>query len=487
MLSTSSTVKNPLSYPTDMDKVLLMWSRVIFAIACFGGLVTHVTVITMQYLEYDASNIIKLDIPKKMSPPALSICWRYADLLNVNKLNNDHGLNIQPVNFSDRARTLTEIQRGITLRQIFDYTPSVNEVYSSVKIRKPESFVITNEGEQVARRSFTIKKFYVQQHMCYRVEMNFTGKYDYVEVSSAMAYPRVTYQFGFNYEKFKNVQILVPIIHRAGTWPRNDILFAPEMKRFDVGDSTVINQMVLTYRYIYNEKLEEPYPTSCRHYNVDDKHGSQSKCKAQCLINGTSHHMGRLPFEHIITEDDLRERWFDVDKKLLHNLDLIDESTSNQLRHIASDCNASCWKDDCKSLFAITEYVRSGYDTNRISFRVMLPAVPNIIVKYHARMEFFEFATYVMSCLGTWLGLSILDLNPVKCIAENKNMIKNALSSLAGQRNYSHVSNAGVSRVIRTREMVKVATSQISPRKRSVPFMRYDQQPSRSFLHNTNL
>lgn len=73
---------------------------------------------------------------------------------------------------------------------------------------------------------------------------------------------------------------------------------------------------------------------------------------------------------------------------------------------------------DCDETIIKTQDLGTTEQEGAISFRLSLPANPNFFVTYLPMTGFFEFLTYVSSCLGTWLGVSMLDLNFAPLIAK---------------------------------------------------------------------
>src|SRR5689334_21573153 len=100
-----------------------------FFLLCFVCLIYHVSVITISYLNYETTNNVILDTPIMLKDPALSVCWRYADVLDIARLNRDTGQNLAPIDFYNRRKTLVAIQKAVTLQQLFDYSPSKESVF----------------------------------------------------------------------------------------------------------------------------------------------------------------------------------------------------------------------------------------------------------------------------------------------------------------------------------------------------------------------
>src|SRR5438270_6934839 len=50
---------------------------------------------------------------------------------------------------------------------------------------------------------------------------------------------------------------------------------------------------------------------------------------------------------------------------------------------------------------------------NETSFIINIPRDPFITINYKPQILLMEFLVYVLSCFGTWFGISVFKLNPI--------------------------------------------------------------------------
>lgn len=59
-----------------------------------------------------------------------------------------------------------------------------------------------------------------------------------------------------------------------------------------------------------------------------------------------------------------------------------------------------------------------------VEFALHLPAAPSFHITHLPALQFNEYAIYVMSCIGAWLGVSVVQLNPCSLWAKGKRKLR---------------------------------------------------------------
>lgn len=139
----------------------------------------------------------------------------------------------------------------------------------------------------------------------------------------------------------------------------------------------------------------------------------------RCLVDKVLKKLGKLPFSTLIAEDD-----FDNDT-INHNIitaqELHNDTIRTTLRTVERECSRTCPSHGCDSSIMVTELLLTGETAdNSIQFRVNLPNFASFYVQYLPFMILNEYLIYVMSCLGTWLGVSVIELNPVEMFTRKR-------------------------------------------------------------------
>lgn len=149
--------------------------------------------------------------------------------------------------------------------------------------------------------------------------------------------------------------------------------------------------------------LPPPYNTGCIDYT---KLGFQSmtECRHRCLINKSKDAFGKLPFSPIYT--------LPSDFKHISPTDLQNLTIMTSLIHFKELCILACHEANCKESYTITKTTSKDHWESMVLI-INIPREPTMKIEHVPELKLVEFLVYIMSCFGTWFGLSILHLNPV--------------------------------------------------------------------------
>ena len=359
-----------------------------------------------------------MDIPTNVSMPTFSVCFRYADILDIEGLRKK-GASVPDVNYANIDESISLIQSIVTVQVLLDFTPSVETVITDCVFRSPGEYNIEFLNAEQCKQKFTTDKFYVQSYVCYRLEptidrsdsssLGTNWSYDYQTTASALVYPNMAYTVGFNLSAFDDCPTIIPIVHQRGSLPTESIYFAPELRRFDSTQRYTkerINYFYLTYKELSNKRLPSPYPSDCSSYEGS----SQSKCFKDCLVDMTLKEWNLIPFTEIIKSTE----GFPLTNKLVSTLYFNDSTFESKLIKLGSQCSEKCKQPNCEEVLYLTSTNSRGRDDDSLSFRINLPASPNYFITFQPMMLFYEYATYILSCFGTWIGLTMYQYNPLE-------------------------------------------------------------------------
>ena len=86
---------------------------------------------------------------------------------------------------------------------------------------------------------------------------------------------------------------------------------------------------------------------------------------------------------------------------------------------------------ECESVLMVTLYGERS-DWKDFALYQMLPNTASISIENHAKTVFIDYATFLLSCLGTWLGFSslgfpFLGLNPFKAAWKKDHHVLNSI------------------------------------------------------------
>lgn len=83
--------------------------------------------------------------------------------------------------------------------------------------------------------------------------------------------------------------------------------------------------------------------------------------------------------------------------------------------HFESICDSECRQEPCHITYTKSNMVVTVHDIAQ--FIVKIPPEPFTKVTCHPSIRLIEFLVYILSCFGTWFGISVLGLNPLKFIS----------------------------------------------------------------------
>ena len=391
----------------------------LFVMGCCCGLIAHVSVITSEYFKYQATSDVSMETPAIIPIPAISVCWRYFDILDINRLNRDLKLSLLPPNYTtliSRDVSLSAIRAQITVKQILDYTPTTDQLFTDSSVRYEHRYDVQHLDKTSTYENFRVLKYYTQDYICYRVGLKKNGQYDYNRVKKTLEYSSMAFEIGFNLTMFDPANSMLPIVQLGPDLPHYSRLFAPKVWRYRKDNGR--NRICLTSQRVNVRKLPAPYPTGCVDYGTLDL----PDLITRCLVKSTVEKFGKLPFTDIIPED------FEADLNYL----VIEPNVTEYQRlvEIEHQCEAGLRKPECYAYWYMTSLVDMSPGDESIRFRVNLPNRPEITIIFQPMAHFFDFLTYVLSCFGTWIGLSIIDLSPITLVSGHTQKDGHKLSGL---------------------------------------------------------
>ena len=404
---------------------------------------------------------------------------RYVDIRNLEKILSNLSRNItfdDKDGFSDQDVRL--VQTLVTLEDIFDLSPPTNDLFNSCTIRMPNSYSFQEIGGKDCHSHFKIGKFYLQEFVCYRFEFETVkklDKYQFRNLAYALAYPGMFYGVAFNVSTFLKADYVKVIVNPVQIRPYRSAAFAPSFwRRYNPKRKTAkYNWFTITYGMLINKRLPPPFNTSCVDYQsrgfID-----ANDCIRQCLIYRTKSNFNLYPYSVLIqnfqqnglqnqgnsslnsspmkekssqNSSPMKEKSsqnreknertdgihlsmeklpLDLKTIVVHDLET-NETIGSTLYNLEESCSRSCSSLDCEVEYSMTQ-VSKEPQMDVMAFQVNTPQKPTYKIHFHPKTKFIEYFIYVLSCFGTWFGLSILSLNPFRytfCCSGSQKTVEN--------------------------------------------------------------
>lgn len=373
-----------------------------FYLFCFAGCLVQVINISHDYFRYGTTTKTTISYPEYVLPPNISFCSRIGEVVDIEKAHQLHNITFNGVDDQFHLEVFTKL----TLSQIFNLVPVANETLLSCRLREPGQYF--SHSEERCSRYFSVSRYFMQNSICYLYAFTPEGLYDFESVSQADIDRGRIYSLHLSYERFKRVKYLTIIVH-ASPLPTDSRYFSARTLRKIFSNENYSSQTGYTCSYVEftAELLPFPYDTSCGLNNGL----LQTDCNQICLTEKAMRTFNRIPFNWLITEANTSY----LDNKLLANADFKNKTLQRLFTKIQHRCRDQCRISDCLEYHFSTKLLDIDYQTDyMIHVRVLLPLDPSVRVVFDAKFSTTDYIVFVMSCLGTWLGISMVHLDPIK-------------------------------------------------------------------------
>ncbi|KAI1279534.1 hypothetical protein HDE_14070 [Halotydeus destructor] len=365
-----------------------------FLLACLAGLGFQLSYIVDHYMGYKTVTQVIAKTANLSSPVDFTICYSYPFVFNYDQFYKDSGS--KAAIFS----SLDDYFDRFTVKQIFQYTPSVEQLFHTFSVRYPGDNYITEKRDKLWEGIFHSSKFLTQGFICFTITVTIANSsrlnYDYDQVARALLFNSAIYLMKLNVTS-ASMKI---VVHERHSRPTNNIKYSPT---FTV-DETAGQTFDISFKELLIESKEPPYETMCRKYRP--QHRGRSDCIMKCKRNATLTQLDKVP--HDIFEYDS-----DLEKMNLAGNDFRNETIIDMLTDIQEHCRSKCSQPNCVEHTTTTRMAILPIRDIHTVF-ISVPKELSITIRYREAIETLDFVVYVMSSAGTWLGLSVLHLDPTK-------------------------------------------------------------------------
>lgn len=387
-----------------------LWSYM-FTGVCFIGLIFQVYNVSYLYFSYDIQTSESIGISKTLEVPDLSVCANYAEVIDIQWLNQYFNVSLVK---SYTTQYIRAVQNRVNIQQILERTPSTDKLIMACKIRQPESYTFLNLTGDDCRDKFVVTKYHLQEFICYRFSPTFinSNQYKTQYLAYSLAYSGMFYLVALDLKHtlISDANYGRIFLHSSqSSKPLRAASFAPMFIRgfsddFD-GDNRIshFNYFWITYTILNNERLPPPFRTGCRNYST---HGFSSafECFSRCMTTHFNATFQKISFLDITTQPS--------EVKILNSEDLDDEETSRMIRIIEQNCSSSCSQPDCHETYTISKLQSEVDEDVYLTFGVACPQEPFVSVSFTPMISLVEYLIYVLGMFGIWFGLHVLSFSP---------------------------------------------------------------------------
>ena len=373
---------------------------VLFIVICFSGFLFQLQQVSQSYFRYQTISRLKVNVKDSETYSQIYFCARYAEVLDRSNYKEYKGLrSVPPIELVD----LIDEMSNLTIRHIFKLTPSINEVISRCVIRTNIFEIPEVHLNESCNRLINVSKSVNGEHICYAFQINGQQEYSMSAVAASMNYISHVYEIQLS-DKLSSVMAVnfimrtVNVVSPGAIYPLHSKIFAARLENI----KTMKNSKIFLYPETTKiHRLPPPFDTHC-------SNGVQSQwCYEQCLVTNFQK-IGRVPWSSFIDEQ--------VDLVMLTIRDFKNKTISNFTEASFRKCFRMCRrKTDCESEFTKTTAVEAfGATHNLTRIAAMVPSEGAVDITSVQLMPFIDFVVQVGSCFGTWFGLSVFSISPLK-------------------------------------------------------------------------
>lgn len=394
-----------------MGKLIRRMISLIFYSICITGFLYQVERMSSMFFQYKTSSTVQHVMHARLSAPTISLCIRYTDIVDWDKLYQDHRIRERmhrPSHFKD----LMHGQSLLTIRDILDYTPNVTDILTDVHHRSPGSYLEhhTNRPGDI----LNVTKYYMQENICYRMMAINHQEMLIQRISSSLFHSGLMFKLTLSLAK---ADVFTLTLHHD-EMSTTSFYFGQTMNRLADFYSLKPVATAFYYTYAINQirLLEAPYDTRC----IKSRE-HKSECLHECLTKHMIAGVGRAPFQTYIGHG--------MDFKHVNHYDLQNHTIKSIFNQVDQFCSKKCFTIACAFDFICTSIDHVFQDlSQRFEIMIMVPKIPGIRVFTIKSLNLSSFLTYVCSCFSSWFGISVVMLDPFRL------MIRRLLDKSSGHR-----------------------------------------------------
>lgn len=360
-----------------------------FTFLCFTCLVIQLIWISQSYFGYLTGEQITIEIPSIYRAQALSLCVHYKDVIS----SPNSTLIKQSDIFTKSLPPHLALKRA-EFRLPFSY-----KLYECFSVQSCQKYF---NSSKFTYGSFVCYKFHLREHLIRNVSfqsLSVTPAGSGMIFKLWMAYP-------LNMTSAFKICTHSPNLYPLSSFNSVKLITRNVNKVTD--ETTNVNNFYSSQTRLTVRRLKKPYESNCFNYTQIGLN-SRTECLQRCINRSVSERVKKLPFSVLFNES--------VDLPLITYDDLINEDKVSMdiLKNLKRKCSESsaCRQKACESRTAFTltdAETGPGFD---FIIEFIIPHRPNIWVQLYPILHLAEYLTYVMGAIATWIGLTVVDLNPV--------------------------------------------------------------------------
>lgn len=378
-----------------VTRFLYKCSTTLFYFICLSGLIWQITLISVNYFKYDIVSDIKVIMPRSQSKKSLNVCFWLDQVLDY-EMYVELVINHSFVNTSDRDNS--DQKHG------FVSNLTVGERFKLVINRS--HFLLSSPGNR-----YEILDFIFAFYHCYHI-----SNLNPVNTIKFMTSPLVDP----NTESYRVPAIYLrnATLMRIVSSPVNRLPWDEFANSEFITDIQTLGKEVafyITSFSYFTRKLKTPYVDHCvdyREFNYADKQDAISSCMNAQDLSTTN----ELSKAYAIARNETQYYSYRIDNGL---------RDANLYRH----CFYQYQNDDCERESTFTQTITKKYlptkeTNNTILIKQISSKQPSFNIESKPMIADIDFVTFILGALGSWIGFSFLNLNPIRFVLKVKKRVR---------------------------------------------------------------
>ena len=372
---------------------------------CLSGLLYQIYQITDIYFQYKTRTTTKIFLTYSVSNPTLHSCIKVRNLFDFKRWNR-----VNPISRKFKLPGPDRIERRqfeekynsmLTLKEIFEYTPSTDDIIEYCRLRKPDEYAMKDYNTSECYEFFIVNKYFHREFMCYHFKLTrkiLAGKkYDIDQVLFSQNAQSVMFQVILNKTSTKQANYLTAFAQIENS----NLLYSTGMSDYNFKPINSIrkhNLVSVTYYMAHTKSQLPPYETNCRDYGSGNTYADISY---ECLNQQMSKRASRILLSYPIHNGSIPERIFMPwdDDPLIQRASI--QSAAECLKRIGPP------RTTCDFSVAISKMTLKDADwTDHFIFELTWPKNVGFRIIHEPNTTFIDFFVYIFSSFGTWYGFS---------------------------------------------------------------------------------
>ena len=373
---------------------------------------TQIYQISSLFFSYSVLTKVFLIYPEKTSLPSLAVCFYIGDLVKWEELFNEYPKYRSELGFEDKStedivsefrnynhdkklEVAQPIMSTLTSKQIMDMTEKIPDyVFRTILMNqtKLKMDITTNY-----RDYWKPKEFLRECFKCASFDNNVAdGFYKYHDVFRDGKSNGFAYEISFNETMLNRTNRVLILLHERFHYPRSG-----KSRGITVRDLSKL--FVIKYMVYKSFLLPAPYTTDCvdfREQKMEDSGHCYELCARAESIKNLD---GKLFPGPVISEED---------NYPLLSLTNLTKDVHDKIAGIKRSCTEKCGQLNCTD-YVTCPYIGSKTDFDKMIYDVFFPEYPNIVTEYSPYLSLVPFIVSMLSTIGFWIGVSVLDANQV--------------------------------------------------------------------------